>query len=264
MDWLLKPFGLTQDQQAELYSTQLKDDRSGTKEWNAGDMLRDVFTPGTREELEEKARKFKEDKINKLSSATRGTITESLAGTGINATGLKIGTNETQEEYDARLTGLQTRGAANIQNLAIPGYDPSKVTAGMGASEIVRLGTTQKTTNAETEEEKRKKEIRRQEGIVAQREQDGRTERANIRSSDLEIQRNNNNLTRELSRADNKLTRDLGILSSDNQMQIAQMNADLQDKRMEYDRETRRLDKRSAAIAQLMAGIGSLGGAFAL
>jgi len=48
------------------------------------------------------------------------------------------------------------------------------------------------------------------------------------------------------------------------QMQMAIMNNDLQEKRMDYDRETRRMDKRSAAIAQLMSGLGSLGGAFSL
>ena len=48
------------------------------------------------------------------------------------------------------------------------------------------------------------------------------------------------------------------------QMQMAIMQNDLSEKRMDYDRETRRLDKRSAAIAQLMSGLGSLGGAFAL
>ncbi len=46
------------------------------------------------------------------------------------------------------------------------------------------------------------------------------------------------------------------------QMQV--MQNDLAEKRMDYDRETRRMDKRSAAIAQLMSGLGSLGGAFAL
>lgn len=46
------------------------------------------------------------------------------------------------------------------------------------------------------------------------------------------------------------------------QMQV--MQNDLADKRMDYDRETARMDKRSAAIAQLMSGLGSLGGAFAL
>jgi hypothetical protein len=48
------------------------------------------------------------------------------------------------------------------------------------------------------------------------------------------------------------------------QMQMAIMQNDLAEKRMDYDRETARMDKRSAAIAQLMSGLGSLGGAFAL
>ena len=48
------------------------------------------------------------------------------------------------------------------------------------------------------------------------------------------------------------------------QMQIAQMNADLADKRMAYDRETKRMDRRDRAIAQLMSGLGQLGGAFSL
>jgi len=46
------------------------------------------------------------------------------------------------------------------------------------------------------------------------------------------------------------------------QMQV--MQNDLAEKRMDYDRETARMDRRSAAIAQLMSGLGSLGGAFSL
>ena len=65
-------------------------------------------------------------------------------------------------------------------------------------------------------------------------------------------------------RADRRLSMDLASLSGDRDMAIAQMNADLADKRMDYDRETRRMDKRTAAIAQLMSGLGSLGGAFSL
>jgi hypothetical protein len=42
------------------------------------------------------------------------------------------------------------------------------------------------------------------------------------------------------------------------------MQNDLAEKRMDYDRETARMDRRSAAIAQLMSGLGSLGGAFSL
>lgn len=51
--------------------------------------------------------------------------------------------------------------------------------------------------------------------------------------------------------------------SKDNlQMQLAIMNNDLSEKRMEYDRETRRMDKRDRMIAELMSGLGSLGSAF--
>ena len=65
-----------------------------------------------------------------------------------------------------------------------------------------------------------------------------------------------------------KLNRDFQSELADNrndmQMQMSIMSNDLQEKRMDYDRETRRMDKRSNAIAQLMSGLGSLGGAFAL
>ena len=47
-------------------------------------------------------------------------------------------------------------------------------------------------------------------------------------------------------------------------LQLANMQSDLADKRLQYDRETRSMDKRDRAIAQLMSGLGSLGGAFSL
>jgi hypothetical protein len=40
------------------------------------------------------------------------------------------------------------------------------------------------------------------------------------------------------------------------------MNQDLAEKRMGYDRETKRMDRRDAMIAQLLAGLGQLGSAF--
>ena len=46
------------------------------------------------------------------------------------------------------------------------------------------------------------------------------------------------------------------------QMQMAIMQNDLAEKRMDYDRETRSMDKRDRMIAQLMSGLGSLGAAF--
>jgi hypothetical protein len=70
--------------------------------------------------------------------------------------------------------------------------------------------------------------------------------------------------TDKQNRLDRGLERELASNSQEMNLAIAQMNSDLADKRMDYDRETRRMDKRSAAIAQLMSGIGALGGAFAL
>jgi|14_taG_2_1085336.scaffolds.fasta_scaffold65093_1 hypothetical protein len=66
------------------------------------------------------------------------------------------------------------------------------------------------------------------------------------------------------NRLDRGLERELAGNNQSMQLALGQMNADLADKRMEYDRETRRMDKRSQAIAQLMSGLGSLGGAFSL
>ena len=63
---------------------------------------------------------------------------------------------------------------------------------------------------------------------------------------------------------DRSLDRQLSNASSDVQMQMAFIEKDIANKRMEYDRETRRMDRRDAAIAQLMQGIGQLGGAFSL
>jgi hypothetical protein len=59
---------------------------------------------------------------------------------------------------------------------------------------------------------------------------------------------------------DRSLERDLGSMSSDMKMQMAFIQQDIENKRMEYDRETRRMDRRDANIAQLMKGLGQLGG----
>ena len=63
---------------------------------------------------------------------------------------------------------------------------------------------------------------------------------------------------------DRALERTLANNSDDLKMQMAFMNADLEEKRMEYNRETQRLDRRDRQIAMLMKGLGQLGGAFAL
>ena len=78
-----------------------------------------------------------------------------------------------------------------------------------------------------------------------------RGERANERSFNRKENDLNRRQERELADSNNSL-----------QMQMAIMQSDLAEKRMDYDRETARMDKRDRMIAQLMSGLGSLGAAF--
>ena len=99
---------------------------------------------------------------------------------------------------------------------------------------------------------------------------------ANTRfSTQLESQRLDNQANRDQQNAQyahtseqNALTRRHETERGDKRdalsLQMQVMQNDLAEKRMDYDRETSRMDKRSAAIAQLMSGLGSLGGAFSL
>mgnify|MGYP003317965178 CR=1 FL=1 len=181
MDFLLGPLGLTIESQAEGYRDKLKDDRSKFKTWNAGDMLRDVLTPGTREELEAAAAQLQYNAVNKSPkrSIERQTIREGLNQTGVNLDNLDlikgkdgIG-GETQTEYETRLKGLLARATANLDNTAIPGYNQGLVTDGMGVSGIKQMGTNlkeQNITDKETKaEEKAERKLSRQEAIENRR-----------------------------------------------------------------------------------------------
>ena len=152
MDWLLSPLGLTIDSQAEEYSRRLTDDRTGIKTWNMGDMFRDVLTPGTREDLEKAARDLATGRINKGTTSDRELIRQTLGNTQVDVSenSLKIREGETVDDYKARLSGLTTTGQANVNNIGIEGYDPSKVVDGMTATGVAQLGTAQNKTNRET------------------------------------------------------------------------------------------------------------------
>ena len=90
-------------------------------------------------------------------------------------------------------------------------------------------------------------------------------EQANtIAQNSLDLQRETSNNQIEMARIDNRFDRETASADRNLTLQLAQMDREIADKRMDYDRETRRLDKRSEAIAQLMGGLGQLGGAFAL
>jgi hypothetical protein len=233
MDWLLGPLGLTIESQAEGYSRRLKDDRSGLKEWNAGDMLKDVLTPGTREDLEEAARKLETGRINKSTTSDRELIRQTLGNTNIDVSDqtLKVREGETVDDYKARLAGLTTTGQANVNNTGIEGYDPSKVVNGMTATGVAQLGTAQNKTNRETKENK----------IEA------KDERRYRDSQDLiALQFANSSADRQ---ADREYRRD----------QQAYQNRKL-------DMQEARLDRkdRQAAIQSMMAGLAQLGASIAI
>ena len=87
-------------------------------------------------------------------------------------------------------------------------------------------------------------------------------------TNNLQSQMANNNAQFAFQSKENSLNRrherELADGRNDLSLQISLMQNDLADKRMQYDRETRRMDRRDRAIAQLMEGLGQLGGAFAL
>lgn len=233
LDWLRDPLGLTIEKQAEGYSSRLKDDRSSLKEWNLGDRLRDVLTPGTREELEEAARILETARLNKTATKEREIIRQTLGNTSMNLSDkiLKIGENETAEDYSARLAGLQATGTANVNNTGIEDYDPSKVVDGMTTTGVQQIGTGQKTTNRKAAEAKVKGEVIRQEG----------------RSDDRLA------MTMELSRLDRKDERE----ARRDERSYQNRKLDLQESRL--DRKD-----RQAAIQQMLAGLSQLGASIAI
>ena len=233
MDWLLSPLGLTIDSQAEEYSRRLTDDRTGIKTWNAGDMLKDVLTPGTREDLEEAARKLETGRLNKGATKDREIIRQTLGNTSMNLSDsvLKIGENETADDYAARLAGLKATGTANVNNIGIKDYDPSKVVDGMTSTGVAQLGTSQKSTNTTKAEEKAQNEVERKEG----------------RADKL--------LLMQMMQSDAK---------SERQFQLQQAQQNYQNRKL--DMQEARYDRkdRQAAIQQMMAGLAQMGASIAI
>ncbi len=157
-------------------------------------------------------------------------------------------------------------GAGAAAGLTMPGAD-------WGETEAGYLGRIQRgKKNTQIQDDQRADERLRKANEPANRRADlqlaeltdARIAGNKLQSDAMTMQDKRISADRAEGRADRRLSMDLASLSGDRDMAIAQMNADLADKRMDYDRETRRMDKRSAAIAQLMSVLGSLGGAFSL
>jgi hypothetical protein len=245
-------FGLGLKSQAQGEINNLNDTRTELDNWDLGDRFRSAITGVSREDTQKKAKELLEKKINATQSSQRGAIT-TLAGGFDLGLGDKIRENETYEDYETRLQGEKATATVANQYSLMENSDTSLLKPGMSVGGIRALSGNLRDSNKEKAESKVKAETQRLEGRSDKIRADAYLDAEKIRAND-----------RAEGRADRRLTMDLASLSGDREMAIAQMNADLSEKRMDYDRETRRMDKRSQAIAQLMSGLGSLGGAFSL
>ena len=157
-------------------------------------------------------------------------ISDGLNGTGLTAS-LDIMPGETTTAYKARLVKERGRAAAAQRLRAMKGGRNVELDSGATTATINTVMSGLRDDNVTKEEEKIEK---KEQGIKDERREERRFQ---SRRED----------------ARNDLT-----------MQLGMMDADLADKRLAYDRETRAMDKRDRMIAQLMSSIGSLGGAFSL
>ena len=250
---MLEMFGLSLEQQAKGEKGNLNRTRQDFNDWDFGDRFRSLVTGQSKESVQKRAAELARDDINESSAGQRSALLTGAKGTGIDVGDARIRQGESLGDYEARLTSDKSRvGAAQtLQGMRGGSSIELDPTAGIGTINSAISGL--KETNRQADKQEVKTETIRQETRGDKIRADAYLDAAKIRSDD-----------RAAQREDNRLTRDLSMLSGDREMAIAQMNSDLADKRMDYDRETRRMDKRSQAIAQLMSGLGSLGGAFSL
>ena len=147
----------------------------------------------------------------------------------------------------------EAKGVEAATELAIGvGVDPSKL-EGLGVGGISNLYRDQKEKNV-NEAWTNNPQTKQEQSRYLDLQKDKLLDRKEARNL-LDFNRRESSL-------DRKQTMDLAILSGDREMAIQQMNAELADKRMDYDRETRRMDKRDRMIAQLLSGLGALGASF--
>jgi len=172
---------------------------------------------------------------------------------------------------DRRNKLLMDQTKKDPQVRAAQSLDPSlQITNGMDANDFLSTYSKQIRTAQQDEELTGAARVQAQLYNSPQQVEERRLQRE-ARDDALKLQRDQMTLstkqfahTASENAKDRALTRDLDLSSTDLQMQMKLMDSELADKRMAYDRETRRMDRRDRMIAQLMSSLGQLGGAFAL
>ena len=169
------------------------------------------------------------------------------------ALGLDVGAIEDQKETNINRRAGQrvlTQQGYSAEEL---GLDPNNLTEG-GVYSAIRDKNEQKQTD---------KEERLRSYTVDDRNH-ASTQATNALTAQLTAQDNRYGFEAQENRRTRAHERQLANMSNDVNMQLGLINAELEEKRMAYNRETQRMDRRDRMIAQLMAGIGQLGGAFSL
>jgi hypothetical protein len=178
--------------------------------------------------------------------------------------GVKINNTGPVNRVKVRKDLNEAKNLETISNAYLAqGGDPSKLVGqnSAGASSLLR---DRKQTNA-NEAWENSPQTKQEQDRYYDLQQDKLADRKDARDQltfSREDAQNQRMFARRESALDRAQTQDLAILSQGHQMKLAQMNQDLAEKRMGYDRETKRMDRRDAMIAQLLAGLGQLGSAF--
>tara|TARA_B100001094_G_scaffold329703_1_gene393049 strand:+ start:1593 stop:2375 length:783 start_codon:yes stop_codon:yes gene_type:complete len=256
-------FGLDAKSQAEREVTDLTGGRKDFKDWNIGDRFRSAITGVSKEDILKRAQDIAANNINQNNSVLIGDTRRSLGGTGLEANSpLSIQLGDTEADFQQKLTDDFGRGTAANNYLALDGSDPTKIKADSQVGDLITLAGGARKNERERVRTEQKQDIAatraHSDGQLATQLQAGRDQyNHSFKTQEARLAH-----TDKQNRLDRSLERDLANSSSDLQMQMKFMDMDLADKRMAYDRETRKMDKRDRMIAQLMQSLGQLGGAF--
>lgn len=232
----------------------LNDDRSKI-DYDAGDYTRyftsflNPFSDSSkysREGMLQGAQKAAEKAINTGSSDDRTYIEQGLGGSNVNLSDLKIGKNETQEQYRKRIAALKGKATAATRYAGTEDSDLGNINDNTSIQQINQLTTQQNKTNRKNQ---RQEDIDENERIYKRDtdRQDDLNERADIRQERADI------------RQDKRLAQDRRLSAETNQINVQLKYAQL----AQADRN-RQQDRKDRAIMSLISGLGNLGAAFAI
>lgn len=246
-------------------TSALNDDRSSI-EYDFGDHTRylasflNPFSDSSkysREGMLTAAQKAAEKAINRGSSEVRGIIEQGLGGTKVDLSKLKVGKNETQEDYDRRMQGLRIKAAAATKYAGTENADLQKITDGTSVQQINALTTQQTKANRVAAEEKdlqeeidRETRFNNRQDQIDQRNNARQDKRDKIARDERRFERNENRKDRMQER----------LLNAENNA----MNLQFKYAQLAQSERARAQERKDRAIMTLISGLGNLGAAFAV